>query len=74
MLKLLLLPMEILLGAIFGILGYNFLRWLVDKVTFGRATKKFDQIKYKWTLGQFGQLIFIVGFFALFILIARISK
>lgn len=60
------------MGAASGIIGYNFLRWLVDTVTFGKATKRFDQIKYVWSLGQFGQLILAIGFFSLIIVIARL--
>lgn len=74
MLKILLLPIELLLGAVSGIIGYNFLRWLIDRVTVGKATKKFDAIKYIWTLGQFGQLILFVGFFAVIGFINQLLK
>ncbi|MBX9675115.1 MAG: hypothetical protein K2V71_00705 [Methylotenera sp.] len=70
----LLLPLKILLGFIAGIIGYNFLRWLVDKVSFGKATEKFDASKKHWMLGQFGQLIFVVGFLALINFIAYFSR
>ncbi len=70
----LLFPLKILLGVIAGIIGYNFLRWLVDKVSFGKATGKFDASKKYWMFGQFGQLILIVGFLALINLIAYYSR
>jgi uncharacterized membrane protein YjgN (DUF898 family) len=68
--KFLLFPLEILLGVIAAIIGYNFLRWLVDKVSFGKATVKFDASKKYWMLSQFGQLILIVGFFVIINLIS----
>ncbi len=70
----LLFPLKILIGVIAGIIGYNFLRWLVAKVSLGKATGKFDANKKHWTLGQFGQLILMIGFLALINLIAYSSR
>jgi|GEM_PF-2769773 len=70
----LLFPFKILLGVIGSIIGYYFLRWLVDKVSFGKATKKFDSSKRYWMLGQYGQLILVLGIIVLINLIAYFSR
>ena len=70
MLNIHLLLLKLILGMLGAWLGYRFLRWLVDKVSFGKATVKFDASKKYWMLSQFGQLILIVGFFVIINLIS----
>jgi H+/Cl- antiporter ClcA len=67
--KLLTFPIELILAFIGTLFGYQFLRWLVDKVSLGKATEHFDNSRKKWMLGQFGQLMLIIGFLAIINLI-----
>ena len=74
MLNIHLLLLKLILGMLGAWLGYRFLRWLVDKISFGRATNWFDRSKWKWTLGQFGQLTIIIGLIAILNLLVYVFR